>query len=308
MKKALLVNISDIGDIVSSSIILDALVDQSYEVSFVMPKYAHVLWNTHPSIRLFTKEDMPKEKFDLVVDLTSDKNSRKIVRSIDATVKIGRIKDTWQRLRHWVTYSKMVPKKMDGHIVGDYYPILEALNDSHKRNPTLMGERSWPAQYGFTPDEKVVSIHFGAHNPKRVIPETLLTHAIQNLHAAGYKIVLIGTEEDIAANIIEKNQNIPIYKKLSLAEVKSVLLSSKLFIGADSGILHIAAALGVPSIGVYGPNVPRRSGPRNPKVSFFEQDLECRPCNQNVECPIAVKCMMTLDKNKFLDLIKSKLS
>ena len=307
MKKALLINVSDIGDIVSSSIVLDSLIEQSYEVSFLMPKFVHALWDTHPSVKLITEKNIPDETFDLVVDLTSDKGSRKIVRQIKARQKIGRIKDTWQRMRHWVTYTKMVPKKMDGHIVGDYYPILQALGDHSKRNPTLIGTKVWPASFHFTPETKVVAFHFGAHNPKRVIPEALLSHAIESLTELGYKIVLIRTEEEIAAEIIRKNNNIPLYHKLSLSEVKSVLLSSELFVGADSGILHIASALGVNSIGVYGPNVPRRSGPKNPQVSFFEQDLECRPCNQNLECPIAVKCMMTLDKNTFVHLIKEKL-
>jgi heptosyltransferase-2 len=201
----------------------------------------------------------------------------------------------------------MVPKKFNGHIVGDYYPILRALHDSENRIPHLDGKKTWPVQFGFAPDEKVVSIHFGAHNPKRVIPENLLSHLIQNLHQHGYKIVLIGTEEEIAKDLIEKNQGVPIYKKLSLSEVKSVLLLSKLFVGADSGILHICAALDVPAIGVYGPNVPRRSGPLSQKVTIFEQNLDCRPCNQNVECPIGVKCMVNLDKNEFLKLALSKL-
>jgi ADP-heptose:LPS heptosyltransferase len=307
MKKALLINVSDIGDIVSSSIVLDSLIEQSYEVSFLMPKFVHALWDIHPSVKLITEKTIPDETFDLVVDLTSDKGSRKIVRTIKAREKIGRVKDTWQRLRHWVTYTKMVRKKWDGHIVGDYYPILSALEDNRKRNPTLTGTKQWPISFNFTSETKVVAIHFGAHNPKRVIPENLLSHAIESLTQLGYKIVLIGTEEEIAADIIRKNHQIPLYRKLSLSEVKSVLLCSELFIGADSGILHIASALGVNSIGVYGPNVPRRSGPKNPQVSFFEQDLECRPCNQNVECPIAVKCMMTLDKNTFINLINQKL-
>ncbi len=308
MKKALLINISDIGDIVSSSVILDALRAQGFSVTFLMPKFVHSLWDTDKEVKLIGPDEAKNDQYDLVVDLTSDKTSRKLVRSVKARTKIGRIKSTWQKMRHWMTYTKMVDKKMDGHIVGDYYPILHALKDQNKRIPQLIGNKQWPAKFGFDESTKVVSIHFGAHNPKRVIPESLVTYAVQNLHARGYKVVLIGTEVEIAEEIIQKNNNIPIYHKLTLAEVKEVLLSSKLFIGADSGILHIAAALGVTSIGVYGPNVPRRSGPRTSAVSFFEQDLDCRPCNQNIECPIGVKCMLTLDQNKFLELILKKLN
>jgi ADP-heptose:LPS heptosyltransferase len=306
MNKALLVNISDIGDIVSSSIILESL-RKNYKVSFMMPKFVHGLWENDTAIKLHGLDEIPQDHFDLVIDLTSDKASRKIVRSIKADRKIGRIKNTWQRMRHWWTYSDMVSKKFDGHIVGDYTPVLSILKDQSPRVPSLSGVKKWPEKFSFSEDEKVVSIHFGAHNPKRVIPEALISHVIKNLNEQGYKIVLIGSEEHIAKEIIKKNADIPTYKPLTLSEVKNVLLCSKLFIGADSGILHISAALGVSSIGVYGPNVPRRSGPRSEKVTFFEQKLDCRPCNQNIECPIDVKCMKTLDKNVFWDLILDKL-
>jgi ADP-heptose:LPS heptosyltransferase len=307
MKKALLINISDIGDIVSSSVILDSLLEKSYEVSFMMPRFVHALWDKNVKINLISQEEIPRQAFDLVIDLTSNKQSRRIVRQVKAKIKIGRIKNLWQRLRHWITYSTMVNKKMDGHIVGDYYPILEEIQDKTKRLPNLAGISHWPKLFNFNTETKAVAIHFGAHNPKRVIPEFLISAAVQHLTALGYKIILLGTEEEIASEIIAKNQNIPIYKKLSLSEVKSVILCSELFIGADSGILHIAAALDVPSIGIYGPNIPQVSGPRNAKVSFFEQNLECRPCNQNVECPIGVKCMLSLNEKAFLELIDNKL-
>lgn len=307
MKKALLINISDIGDIVSSSVILDSLLEKSYDVTFMMPRFVHSLWDDLMGIKLITQEEIPVHEFDLVIDLTSTKISRRIVRQLKSKVKIGRSKHLWQRMRHWVTYSKMVNKKMDGHIVGDYYPILKHLQDSTQRMPNLAGKRQWPKRFNFSDNTKAVSIHFGAHNPKRIIPEFLISAAVQHLSALGYKIILIGTEEEIASEIIAKNQNVPIYKKLSLSEVKSVILCSELFIGADSGILHIAASLDVASIGIYGPNTPQISGPRNTKVSFFEQNLECRPCNQNVECPIAVKCMTDLNEKAFIELIDNKL-
>lgn len=307
MKKAVLVNISDIGDIVSSSIILDALNTQGYDVSFVMPKFVHPLFQDQ-KVNLLAPDQNIKESFDLLIDLTSDKKSRKLVRTLKSRQKIGRIKDFWQKVRHWVTYTAMVPKKYDGHIVRDYYPILRKMGDDTNRLPHLDAETRFPSILQLSDSDKVVAIHFGAHNPKRVIPEYLITKVITELNDRGFKIVLLGTEDDIAQEIIKKNNNIPIYKKLSLLEVKQVLKTSKLFIGADSGILHIASALNVPSVGVYGPNVPRRSGPLSPSVTIIEQDLDCRPCNQNIECPYNVKCMMTLDSQMFLDHVLKRLN
>ena len=307
MKKILLVDIADIGDIVSGSVVFDSLRAQGHEITYLMPKFVHGLWDSIPNVKLVGPDATFTEKFDLIVDLTSDGRSRRIVRKIKAKEKLGRVKSLWQRMRHWRTYTQMVAKKADGHIVGDFYPVLNALNDSEKRLPHLEAKAVWPEKFGFTSDDKVVAIHFGAENPKRRISEHILSHTIQNLHARGYKIVLLGTEEEVAHNLIAKNNNIPIYIKTTLSEVKQVLLCSKLFIGACSGILHIAGALKVSSVGVYGPSLVRISGPRSGTISFFEQDLPCRPCNQNIPCPISEACMKTMDEKKFLEVVLSRL-
>ena len=152
-----------------------------------------------------------------------------------------------------------------------------------------------------------MGIHFGAHNAKRVIPIHLLKSAISFLHEQGFVIHLLGTENEMAQEILRETNNIPRYGKRSLGEVKDLLASLSLFIGADSGLLHIAAALETPAIGIYGPNVVRRSGPKNKSVSFFEKDLPCRPCNQNVECPINVECMRTLQGDDLVSEIKKRL-
>ena len=221
------------------------------------------------------------------------------MRDLQGGKKVGRVKDLWQKLRHWVTYHKMVPKMLNHHIVDDYYPLIRLMGDKTARLPQLKTKTQRI--------EKTVGIHFGAHNPKRVIPMHLLKSAISFLHDEGFVIHLLGTEDEMAQEILLETQQIPRYEKRSLGEVKDLLASLSLFIGADSGLLHIAAALETPAIGIYGPNVVRRSGPKNKSVSFFEKDLPCRPCNQNVECPINVECMRTLQGADRVNEIKRRL-
>lgn len=305
---ALLINVSDIGDIVSSMVVLDCLIEKGYEVFFHTPNFCKGLFEADKRVAFISLDDAKKKKFDITIDLSSHKQSRKIVRQIRSKMKVGRVKDTWQKMRHWITYTHMVSKKFTGHIIEDYYPILVLLNDSNRRIPFLQSVSSGLKQrLGYKTEDKIVSIHFGAHNPKRVIPENLISGAIKHLDEHGYKIFLLGTETEIAEDILKKNNNIPQYKKLNLAEVKEILTDSSLFIGADSGILHMASALKTNSIGIYGPNTPKRSGPRGEKVTIFDQPLDCRPCNQNIACPIDVKCMKTLSLTDFLKLIDNKL-
>lgn len=297
---ALIVHISDIGDIICGSVVLDSLVEQGFEVSLLVPKALPPLFHNDSRLKnIYTIDQIPSQKFDWIFDLTSDSKSRKLMRKLNGRKKVGRVKDLWQKLRHWVTYHKMVPKMLNHHIVDDYYPVIRLMGDESSRIPQLKTK---------TPRlEKTVGIHFGAHNAKRVIPIHLLKSAISFLHEQGFIIHLLGTENEMAQEILRETNNIPRYEKRSLGEVKDLLASLSLFIGADSGLLHIAAALETPAIGIYGPNVTRRSGPKNASVSFFEKDLPCRPCNQNVECPINVECMRTLQGDDLVSEIRRRL-
>lgn len=307
--KALLLNISDIGDIVSSMVILDPLLQKGYEVFFHAPGFCQGLFSGDGRVQYLDLVSAQKMHFDLLIDLTSARESRPLVKSIKSKVKLGRIKTPWKKLRYFLTYNRFVAKNPTGHIVGDYAFITESLGLPTKDRPRLhVLKTDILERLGFKQSDKLVSIHFGAHNPKRVIPENLISAAINFLNERGFKIFLIGTEDEIAQEILRKNNHIPMYKKLNLSEVKEVLAFSKLFIGADSGILHMAAALNVPSIGVYGPNTPQRSGPLGEHVKIFEQNLDCRPCNQNIPCPIDVKCMKTLSPNTLLEMMEAMLS
>ena len=54
--------------------------------------------------------------------------------------------------------------------------------------------------------------------------------------------------------------------KLNLSEVLACLKECKLFIGNDSGLMHIAASSGIPTIGLFGPSLESRYGPKGPNA------------------------------------------
>lgn len=308
MKRALLVNISQIGDIVSSTVVADSLIQSGFDIDFLVPDFVRTLFESDTALNVLPAGEIPQGKYDVLVDLTSNKESRRIVRQVKAKRKIGRTKDFWQKCRHRVTYNTMVPKVLDGHIVRDYYPVLRALGDDQLRTPRLLPRATLPERLGLEDDARIVALHVGASNPKRLVPLSLLSQAIEWSDGNGYKVVLMGTEREIAEELVSKHRGVPLFEDLSLGEVRNVLSCSRLFIGADSGLLHIAAALGCPSVGIYGPNVPARAGPLDPSVAFFEQELGCRPCNQNVDCPWNLRCLNTLDGAQLIAMMQKQLA
>lgn len=65
----------------------------------------------------------------------------------------------------------------------------------------------------------------------------------------------------------------------SLQELAAVMAAAAAVIAIDSGPMHLAAAMGVPVVGVFGPDSPLRYGPRNPRSVSVYQALPCSPCN-----------------------------
>ena len=83
--------------------------------------------------------------------------------------------------------------------------------------------------------------------------------------------------------------------EFSLAELRALLDRSALYIGGDSGPLHVAATTRVPIVGVYGPTLPARSAPwRDERLACESVDageLPCRPCDQRVCEPGDFRCL-----------------
>jgi ADP-heptose:LPS heptosyltransferase len=82
---------------------------------------------------------------------------------------------------------------------------------------------------------------------------------------------------------------------LSLAELRALVDRASLYIGGDSGPLHVAATSGVPIVGIYGPTLPVRSAPWRPvdppAVAVETAALPCRPCDQRVCEPGDFRCL-----------------
>ncbi|MDQ3019547.1 MAG: glycosyltransferase family 9 protein [Bacteroidota bacterium] len=84
----------------------------------------------------------------------------------------------------------------------------------------------------------------------------------------------------------------------------AIIKKCDIVIGNDSGPLHIAVAVGVPTLGIYGPTNPKLQGPYGENnLSVINDKLDCLYCNL-LECPIGNICMTELSKEKIIDKVK----
>jgi lipopolysaccharide heptosyltransferase I len=89
----------------------------------------------------------------------------------------------------------------------------------------------------------------------------------------------------------------------NLSELIALIPKGRLMVSGDTGPLHLASAIGIPVVGIYGPTDPARNGPWNPHDSACTIHYNCSPCHLRV-CPIGIQCMKKLDLEPVLDAVK----
>ena len=100
--------------------------------------------------------------------------------------------------------------------------------------------------------------------------------------------------------------------EFDLAELRALIGRASLYIGGDSGPLHVAGTTGVPVVGLYGPTLPVRSEPwRNPSFISEAADvgrLPCRPCDQRRCEPGDFRCLTGISAEMVADLAERALA
>ena len=103
----------------------------------------------------------------------------------------------------------------------------------------------------------------------------------------GLEIVFAGSEDEQRdIQRIQEKISFPTYSfagQGNLLEFAAVCYRAKIFIGNDSGPMHIASACGIPVIGLFGPGMPDAFGPAGQQSVVIHHKLPCHPCDQ-VNC------------------------
>jgi ADP-heptose:LPS heptosyltransferase len=134
------------------------------------------------------------------------------------------------------------------------------------------------------PGKPVVAVHPGASWVDRRWPVERLVQVIRTLRERGaFPVALGGPADQSAVAQLAAAGAVPVATG-SVRDMARVLSVSQLFIGNDSGPLHVAAACGTPLVGLYGPNLPELVGPDplHSRARVLIHRLPCSPCPMNV--------------------------
>lgn len=114
---------------------------------------------------------------------------------------------------------------------------------------------------------------------------------------SGADIILFGTTaEAFVSNAISSGMRQPpidLTGKTAIADLPALLSQCHLFIGNDSGAMHVAAAVGLPVVAVFGPTDPHGTAPVTPRCTIVQEKPYCSPCFLR-RCPTDHRCMTAI--------------
>ena len=223
--------------------------------------------------------------------------------------------------RSWM-YTTQVPRPRalrPRHSVVSQWDVLLPLGigpPDPERDGTEMPEdtaaAAWVAQRlaaaGVGSDNPIVVVHVSAGNPFRRWPSASFVELVSRLAAtdARRRIILTSGPSDAAAAAriadearagLEPSQRAGVVEcgEFTLAELRALASRAAVYVGGDSGPMHIAGTTDVPIVGLYGPTLAVRSQPFRsaalPHAAAEVHGLECRPCDQRQCEPGDFRCL-----------------
>ncbi len=159
----------------------------------------------------------------------------------------------------------------------------------------------------------VIGISPGAAfgSAKRWLPERFVEAADRVATELGASIAVFGSKDErelcasVTAALHRPAKNFS--GETSLAEFIDMAAACRVFLSNDSGAMHIASALGVPTVAVFGATDDTTTGPTGPLARVIREPVECSPCLKR-ECPIDHRCMTRVPAARVaeaaLDLLK----
>jgi len=332
--RILVIRLSSLGDIILTTPVLDALKENygNSEISFLTKQKYQGLFESDPrvdSVIYFEAEGKDKgvsgllrlrgslnrEKIDLIVDLHSNLRSFLVRLLVRAGKKVHYHKKLIPRFL-MVRFKRWRVKPVS--TVDNYLKSLGEIGiRAWSRIPRLYSKKEseiWAENFfvenGLLRDQILIGVAPGAKwETKRWDLDrfsSMAKHLSQDLPV---KILLVGDKD--ALKPIEEIENYAGKERtiqavdLPLDRLIALVKRCGLFISNDSGLMHLASALGVPTIGIFGPTSPGLGfSPSGLEDKVFWAGVDCSPCSLHGEKECVMESRYCMDNIKPEDVIK----
>jgi heptosyltransferase-2 len=157
---------------------------------------------------------------------------------------------------------------------------------------------------GVADGARIVALAPGAVGPAKRWPAASYADLARRLIADGASIWVLGgpAEAPLARIIADIGPQVRDLTGTDLRNAILALAGADAAVSNDSGLLHVAAALGTPSIGIFGPTSPWHWAPLNPIAAAIQANIElpCRPCHKPTCRLVHHRCMRDIPAEQVL--------
>ena len=269
-----------------------------------------------------------RERFDIAMDFSLDYRYSLLLRILGVKKIVG---FDYKRRGRFLT-DKIKIDGFDGrHMVEHYTMLLKFIDETlqaHNRMELFVGdaEKKWPDEFlkrnGISDSDILVGIvpgggtSWGESAFRKHWPKEKFTYVADKLTSIDkYKIILFGSEKEVnICNFIAdrmKSRVINLCGRTNLGQFAAILQGCKLLITNDGGPLHMASALGVKTVSIFGPVDERVYGPYPPSKEhmIITGNVECRPCYKNFRYPLCRDrvCLDSIEPSTVLEAVRSTL-
>ena len=209
--------------------------------------------------------------------------------------------------RHVADYYSSLPLAY-GVNVNDEIPLIHVTPAMEQQAARILEREKVPSDAPLIAIQPFSLWHYkewGVHKYIQLIQRILSEYNVT--------IVITGSgdEYERAQNIVDLCKDYGRYVcnmagKTSLGELAAVLKLCRLFIGSDSAGMHIAAAVGTPTVIIFGPSAPASWAPQGNIHTVVQKHLSCVPCRQKgCEDTEVSRCLEELDVNDVFTVVRS---
>lgn len=209
------------------------------------------------------------------------------------------------------------------HDVSQNLRLLSSFNSKKTVRPfVLLSEEEKSKAEQIMPGHDFIGFHIGSSGQlagKRWSPVDF-ARTIDLLYQAGFRDVAIfggGVENDIVQDCIQNCRvgKPKLFVGLPIRYIAALISRCLVFVSNDSGLMHLATSLAVPTIGIYGPTNPARTAPYGKVHRVIQSSIHCAPCYKlenkgGISCQIEFFCMELISAERVvsevLSVIKSR--
>ncbi len=330
LKKICVIHLNQIGDLLFSLPFLKALKESAPSIllhSVVRPHLKDLLVHSPFVDELFIRDrgtkkslillgQLRKNRYDLFITLSRSEQCFLLTTLSGARVKAGFTHFPWDVGLDLKIRMEGPPSLLNN------FRLLRRLNiEAEKRDYVglihIPSDLDWRGSGGDTflkmsGEYVVISPGTSARRRIKTWEEEKFGDLIVRLKERhGLSPVLVGGEDsrEVSQKIIDivrekdegrkMNHIQNLAGKTNLKELCYLLKEASLFVGVDSGVMHLASSFDIPVVGIFGPTDPFYVGPQNRRSRVVRENLECSPCYLKGcdERP----CMKNLDVHKVLE-------